>query len=59
MELFGNKEVAAITCWEPAVIEINLQHGKEVVYYAFAEYHYKWGHVFFIPSQGSRSAEPC
>jgi putative spermidine/putrescine transport system substrate-binding protein len=56
VELLGNKEVIAITCWEPAIIEVNLQHDKEVVFYAYAEYHFKWGHVFFIPSQAANRA---
>jgi spermidine/putrescine-binding protein len=49
VELLGNKEVYAMPCWEPAVLETNLQHGKEVTYYAYAEYHFKWGHAMYLP----------
>ena len=49
--LLGNREVDVLNCWEPCVNEVNKQAGKDVVFYAFAEYYYQWGDAAYIPSQ--------
>ena len=54
VSLLGNKEVYIQNCWEPAVHEVNKQQGKDAVYYAFAEFHLKWGDVSYIPSQAAQ-----
>jgi len=53
VSLLGNKEVYIQNCWEPAVHEVNQQQGKEVVYYAYAEFHLKWGDACYIASQAA------
>lgn len=53
VSLLGNKEVYIQNCWEPAVHEVNKQKGVNSVYYAFAEFHLKWGDVSYIPSQAA------
>jgi putative spermidine/putrescine transport system substrate-binding protein len=48
VDLLQRKEVLALNCWEPCVKEVNKNLGKEGVYYAYAEYHYKWGDSAYV-----------
>jgi putative spermidine/putrescine transport system substrate-binding protein len=48
VDLLQRKEILALNCWEPCVKEVNKNLGKEGVYYAYAEYHYKWGDSAYV-----------
>lgn len=53
VHLLGSQEVDCLNCWEPAVREVNNQKGEVVVYYAFADFYFKWGNAIFIAKQAA------
>ena len=53
VHLLGTQEVACLNCWEPAVREVNNQKGEVVVYYAFADFYFKWGNAIYIAKQAA------
>ena len=53
VHLLGSQEVDCLNCWEPAVREVNNQKGEVVVYYAFADFYFKWGNAIYIAKQAA------
>ena len=53
VHLLGSQEVSCLNCWEPAVREVNNQKGADVVFYAFADFYFKWGNAIFIAKQAA------
>lgn len=53
VHLLGTQEVDCLNCWEPAVREVNNQKGEVVVYYAFADFYFKWGNAIYIAKQAA------
>jgi spermidine/putrescine-binding protein len=48
VQLLRTREVDILNCWEPVVKDVNRAAGKQVVFYAFAEFYNKWGQGLFI-----------